>query len=332
MTHRQHPIGSGFTAASTADEILGGRDLTGTHVIVTAGHAGIGREATRALTKAGASVTVGARHPERARTALAGIEGVEVGRLDLLDPASIDAFTGHWQASGRPLHILINCAGLAAPATRERDARGYEVQFATNHLGHFQLTLGLLPALRAAGGARVVNVTSGAQRLSDIRWDDPHFDSGYDAIMAYAQSKTANVLFAVELDRRWATDKIHGYAVHPGVVVGTALNSGVGQDDLRAMGLIDAAGQPIIDPERGKKTPEQGAATLVFAATSPLLDGIGGVYLKDSDIAPLDDAPRPVTADSIPSEAMSHSIDPNSAVRLWELSEQLLKAPVRRAR
>ncbi|MGH4030956.1 hypothetical protein ACQB60_18690 [Actinomycetota bacterium Odt1-20B] len=120
------------------------------------------------------------------------------------------------------------------------------MQFATHHLGHFQLTLGLLPAPRAARGARVVNVTSGAQRLSDIR----------------------------------------GYAVHPGAVVGTALDSGVGQDDLRAMGLIDAAGQPVIDPGRGKKTPEQGAAALVFAATSPLLDGIGGVYLKDSDIAP----------------------------------------------
>ncbi|MEU4893345.1 SDR family NAD(P)-dependent oxidoreductase [Streptomyces sp. NPDC044780] len=326
MTHQQHPIGSGFTAASTADEVLAGIDLVGQNVIVTAGHAGIGREVTRALVTAGASVTVGSRDPDRARTALAGIEGVEVSRLDLLDPTSVDAFAERWLESGRPLHILINNAALPAPEKLERDARGYEAQFATNHLGHFQLTLGLLPALRAAHGARVVNVTSGAQRFSDIRWDDPHFTGGYHPTMAYAQSKTANVLFAVELDRRWAEDGIRGYAVHPGVVVGTSLNSAAGQEALRAEGLIDESGQPIIDPERGKKTPRQGAGTIVFAATSPLLAEIGGVYLKDNDISPLDDEPRPVTAEDIPSEVASHSIDPRSAQRLWELSEQLLTA------
>ncbi|MEV0385029.1 SDR family NAD(P)-dependent oxidoreductase [Nonomuraea sp. NPDC050643] len=326
MTHKQHPIGSGFTAASTADEVLAGIELAGKNVIVTGGHSGIGREATRALVKAGASVTVGSRDPGRARTALAGIEGVEADRLDLMDPASIDAFAGRRLTSRRPLHILINCAGLPAPEKLERDARGYEAQFATNHLGHFQLTLALLPALRAAHGARVVNVTSGAQRFSDIRWDDPHFDDGYDPHAAYAQSKTANVLFAVELDRRWAEDGIRGYAVHPGVVVGTNLNGAAGQDSLRAMGLIDASGRPIIDPERGKKTPQQGAATIVFAAASPLLAEIGGVYLKDNDVSRLDDEPRPLTAQSIPSEVASHSIDPRSARRLWELSEKLLDA------
>ncbi|MFI9389581.1 SDR family NAD(P)-dependent oxidoreductase [Streptomyces bauhiniae] len=328
MTHRQHPIGSGFTAASTADDVLAGTDLTGKNVIITGGHAGIGLEATRALSKAGASVTVGARTPDRARAALAasGIDGVEVSQLDLLDPASIDAFTQRRLASGRPLHILLNSAGTPAPAQLVQDARGYEVQFATNHLGHFQLTLGLLPALRAAHGARVVNVTSGAQRFGGIRWDDPHFaGGGYQPGVAYAQSKVANVLFAVELDRRWAEDRVRGYAAHPGVIVGTALNSAVGQDALRAQGLIDESGQPVIDPEAGKKTPQQGAATLVFGATSPLLADIGGVYLKDSDISPLDDDPKPVTADSIPAEVASHSVDPHSAQRLWELSVQLLK-------
>jgi NAD(P)-dependent dehydrogenase (short-subunit alcohol dehydrogenase family) len=137
------------------------------------------------------------------------------------------------------------------------------------------------------------------------------------------------VLFAVELDRRWSADQIRGYAVHPGVVVGTALNSSTGADQLRAMGLIDESGQAIIRPETGRKTPQQGAATIVFAATSPLLDGIGGVYLKDSDISPLVAETLPMTFspdEAIPAEVAPHSIDPQSAQRLWELSEQLLQS------
>ena len=228
--------------------------------------------------------------------------------------------------SGRPLHILINNAGLPAPAELVRDARGYEAQFATNHLGHFQLTLGLLPALRAAHGARVVNVSSGAQRFAEIRWDDLHFATGYNPHLAYGQSKKANVLFAVELDNRWAKNGIRGYAVHPGVVVGTTLNSSAGVEGLRAMGLIDESGRPNIDPQRGKKTLQQGASTIVFAATSPLLAEIGGVYLKDNDISLLDDTPRALTPQEIPADIVSHSIDPQSARRLWELSERLLQA------
>ena len=324
MTHKQHPLGTRFTPASTADEVLAGIDLGGQNAIVTGGHAGIGLEVTRALAKAGASVTIGARDPKRAATALAGVEGAEVGQLDLVDPRSIDTFAADWLRSGRPLHVLINGAG--ASGGPERDARGYETQFATNHLGHFQLTLALLPALRAAHGARVGAGSSGAHRFGRIRGEDPNFTSGYDPRAAYAQSKTANVLFAVELDRRWAAEGIRGYAVHPGVVAGTKLNSSVGDEALRRMGLIDAAGQPIIDPAVGKKTPSQGASTVVFAATSPMLAGIGGVYLKDNDISALDDEPRQLTPDCIPAEVASHSIDPRSAERLWALSERLLEA------
>ncbi|MGI5149856.1 SDR family NAD(P)-dependent oxidoreductase [Plantactinospora sp. CA-294935] len=334
MTDKQQPIGTGFTAASTADDVLRGIDLAGRNAIVTGGHAGLGLETTRALSRAGASVTVGVRNPDRAAAALAGIERVEIGHLDLLDPTSIDAFAARYLGSNRPLHILINNAGIMS-GPLFRDARGYESQFATNHLGHFQLTLGLLPALRAAHGARVVNVTSGGHRLSDIRWDDPHFATGYDGMLAYGQSKTANVLFAVELDRRWADDGIRGYAVHPGIVVSTGLGPSraedgpsVTEDQLRAMGLVDESGLPIIDPDRGQKTPQQGASTSVFAATSPLLAGIGGVYLKDNDISPLD-TPRPIdfgTEPDVPSDVVPHALDPKSAQRLWELSEQLLKA------
>ena len=334
MTQKQQPLGSGFTAASTADEVLRGIDLTGRNVIVTGGHVGLGLETTRALSGAGASVTVGSRDPERAAPALAGIERVAIDRLDLLDPASIDAFADRYLDSGRPLHILINNAGIMS-GPLVRDARGYESQFATNHLGHFQLTRALLPALRAAHGARVVNVTSGGHRLSDIRWDDPHFTTGYDGMLAYGQSKTANVLFAVELDRRWAEDGIRGYAVHPGVVVTTNLGPArsedgpaVSEEALRAMGLLDDAGRPVIDPAREMKTPRQGASTSVFAATSPLLADIGGVYLKDNDVSPLD-TPRPFafgTDEDVPSDVVPHAIDPESARRLWELSERLLKA------
>ena len=323
MTHKQHPLHTGFTPAATADDVLAGLDLSGKNVIVTGGHAGIGLEVTRALSKAGAYVTVAARNPDQATLAVSGIKGVEVSQLELLDPASIDAFAARWLASGRPLHILINGAGASGgPA---RDARGYEKHFATNHLGHFQLTLALLPALRAAQAARVVNVSSGAQRFADIQWEDPNFTDGRNLNLAYSQSKTANVLFAVELDRRWAEEGIRGYAVHPGVVAGTKLNSSVGDEALRAMGLIDDSGQPIINPEVGKKTPQQGASTIVFAATSPLLAEIGGVYLKDNDISPLVEGHRPLTADSIPAEVAPHSIDPQSARRLWQLSEELLK-------
>jgi NAD(P)-dependent dehydrogenase (short-subunit alcohol dehydrogenase family) len=235
MTHQQHPIGSGFSAAATADDVLAGIDLTGKNVIVTGGHAGLGFETTRALAKAGASVTVGARDPERAAIAVSGIARVEVSQLDLIDPKSIGAFTTRWLESRRPIHILINNAASASSKTLVRDARGYELQFATSHLGHFQLTLGLLPAMRAAHGARVINVSSGAQRFGEIRWEDPNFTTEYDSRRAYAQAKKANVLFAVELDRRWAQDAIRGYAVHPGVVVGTALNGSAGVEALRTM-------------------------------------------------------------------------------------------------
>jgi NAD(P)-dependent dehydrogenase (short-subunit alcohol dehydrogenase family) len=331
MTQKQQPIGSGFTAASTAADVVKGIDLSGRNVIVTGGHVGLGLETTRALAGAGASVVVGTRNPDRAAPALEGIERVEVAALDLLDPASIDAFAVRYRDSGRPLHILVNNAGIMG-GPLVRDARGYEAQFATNHLGHFQLSNALLPALRAANGARVVELSSWGHHLSDIRWDDPHFENEYDGMVAYGQAKTANVLFAVELDRRWSGDGIRGYSLHPGGIVSTNLAPWLTEDDRRAMGLLDEAGQPVIDPERDMKTPEQGAATTVFAATSPLLADIGGVYLQNSEVAPLDEAVIEVNPDIAAGQlemtvgVAPYAVDPESAQRLWELSEQLLKA------
>jgi NAD(P)-dependent dehydrogenase (short-subunit alcohol dehydrogenase family) len=330
MTQKQQPLGSGFTAASTAADVLEGIDLSGRNVVVTGGHVGLGLETTRALAAAGASVVVGTRHPDGAAPALEGIERVEVERLDLMDPASVDAFAARYTATGKPLHILVNNAGLMG-GELVRDARGYESQFATNHLGHFQLSGALLPALRAANGARVVELSSWGHHLSDIRWGDPHFETGsYDGMVAYGQAKTANVLFAVELDRRWSGDGIRGYSLHPGGIVDTNLAPWLSIDDRRAMGLLDAAGRPIIDPTRGLKTPQQGASTTVWAATSPLLNDIGGVYLMDNDVAPIDEATADFGPDIAASEldtsggVMPYAIDPESAQRLWELSEQLL--------
>ncbi len=325
MTTKQQPIGTRFTAASTASEVIAGIDLSGKNIIITGGHRGLGLEATRVLNKAGASVTVGSRNPENAAAALKGIEGVEISQLDLMDSLSIKSFVARWIESGRPLHILINCAGLPAPVERVVDARGYEAQFSTNYLGHFQLSLELFPALRDAHGARIINVSSGAQRFAQMRWDDPNFTTDYSPEAAYAQSKRAVVLSAVELDRRWAEFGIRTYAVHPGVIVGTALNSAAGEEGLRAMGLIGEDGQPIIDPERGKKTIQQGASTIVFAASSPMLAEIGGVYLKDNDISVLNDEPVPLTAQDIPSDITSASINPDSALRLWNLGTKLLQ-------
>ncbi|MDQ0786866.1 SDR family NAD(P)-dependent oxidoreductase [Streptomyces sp. B3I8] len=333
MTHHlenQQPLGSGFTAFSTAAEVLTGVDLTDRNIVLTGGHSGLGLASTEALVKAGASVTVAARDTDAAAAALAGIDGVRVERLDLLDPESIDAFAARWTHSGRPLHVLINNAA-ATHRQRVLDARGYETTFATAFLGHFQLTLGLLPALRAAHGARVVNVASGSHRLSDIRWDDLHFAHGYDSDLAYGQSKTALILFAGELDRRWAADGIRGYSLHPGISVITSLRrastSLYAPAELRAMGLIGEDDEPVLDPEREKKTPEQAAATIAFAAASPLLDGIGGVYLKNSDVARVD--ARPLTPEmlavgDVTSDLAPHAADPASAHRLWDLAERLL--------
>jgi NAD(P)-dependent dehydrogenase (short-subunit alcohol dehydrogenase family) len=329
MTNTQQPLGTGFTAASTAADVLAGIDLTGRDVVVTAGHVGLGLETTRALSAAGASVVVGVRSPERAAAALAGIERVEAYPLDLMDPSSIRAFAARYLDSGRALHVLVNNAGIMGGAL-VRDARGYESQFATNHLGHFQLTIGLLPALRAAGGARVVEVSSWGHHLSDIRWEDPHFETGeYDGMVGYGQSKTANVLFAVELDRRWAGDGIRGYSLHPGGIVTTNLAPWLTEEDWRTMGLVDDAGHPVIDPARDMKTPQQGASTSVFAATSPLLADIGGVYLQNNDIAPLEPYTEPLRQDisAGPLETsvgvMPYAVDQEAAQRLWELSEKL---------
>lgn len=328
MAGIQQPIHSGFTAASTAEDVIKGIDLTGRTAIVTGGYSGLGRETARVLLAAGARVIVPARDVVRAATALAGIEGVEIEAMDLLDPASIDGFAAKFLGSGRPLHLLVNCAGIMA-APLERDARGYESQFATNHLGHFQLAAQLYPALVKAKGARVVSVSSWGHHYSPVVFEDPNFlHREYDPWKAYGQSKTANILFAVALDERGQGDGIRAFSLHPGSIVGTGLEKHVPRDALIKAGVIDEAGRPILDPALNLKTVPQGAATSVWCATSPQLSGLGGVYCENCDIALLggtqdDDSWK--MGDSLRhTGVMPYAVDPQAADRLWTLSGQLL--------
>jgi len=331
MSTLQKPVGSGFGAASTAAEVIEGLDLSGKVAIVTGGYAGIGLETTRALSRAGATVIVPARDYPKAAAALEGVKGVEIEAMDLIDPTSIDAFAARFLASGRPLHILVNNAGIMA-CPLMRDARGYESQFATNHLGHFQLVAKLWPALCQANGARVVSVSSWGHRRSPVVFEDPNFEHrDYDRWSAYGQSKTANILFALALDERGKADGIRAFSLHPGSIVSTDLKRYMSEEELRAVGVIDENGKPVLDPAKSMKTAEQGAATSVWCATSPQLDGMGGVYCENCDIAPLlseeqeADRNNPATlrVGAMSLGVMSYAVDPDAAERLWSLSEQL---------
>lgn len=306
MTNPQHPIGSGHGPRTTAAEVLAGRDLTGKTAIVTGGYSGLGLETTRALAAAGARVVVSARRRDIAEAALAGRAGVEIEDLDLADLDSVAAFAARFLASGRRADIIIASAGImACPETRV--GPGWEAQFAVNHLGHFALVNRLWPAL--AGGARVVSVSSGAHHMG-MRWDDIDFTTRYDRWQAYGQSKAANILFAVHLDRLGRDHGVRAFSLHPGSIL-TPLQRHLSKSEMIEAGWIDADGN-LADPTF--KTPEQGAATQVWLATSSQLDGLGGVYAEDCDIAPVAVGDKPGVA--------PHAIDPESAARLWRLSAE----------
>ncbi|MFE5894519.1 SDR family NAD(P)-dependent oxidoreductase [Streptomyces sp. NPDC002285] len=312
MSTAQHKIGSGFGATSTADDVLEGIDLTGKLAIVTGGYSGLGLETTRALTKAGAHVVVPARRRTTAEEALSGLAGAEVDELDLGDLESVRRFAERFLASGRTVDLVIDNAGImACPETRV--GPGWEAQFATNHLGHFALVNRLWPAIEP-GGARVVSVSSLGHHLSGIRWDDVHWRHGYDKWEAYGQAKTANVLFAVHLDRLGAEHGVRAFSLHPGGIL-TPLQRHLAKEEMVERGWIDEQGN-MLHPE-AFKTAEQGAATQVWAATSPQLNGMGGVYLEDCDIA------EPASDDEERSGVKDWATDPEQAARLWTLSAEL---------
>lgn len=343
MTTLQLPLPSGFTAFSTAEDVAKGVDLTGKTAIVTGGYSGLGLETVRVFLNAGARVIVPARDTDRAKTALKGLTtqnglAAEIRAMDLLAPATITAFAEDFLAENIPLDILVNSAGIMALPERTLDARGFEVQFATNHFGHFQLTAQLWPALVKAQGARVVSVSSKGHRFSEVVFDDIHFDARpYDPWKAYGQSKTANALFALALDSFGKKDGVRAYSVHPGGIFDTnlarylphdAFKQGGILDAFKAAGIMDANGHPIIDPNHDLKTIAQGTATQVWCALSPQLADVGGVYCENSDIAPL----LPAGTDGNPFKpsgmalggVFAHAVDPAAAERLWEISEKAL--------
>jgi NAD(P)-dependent dehydrogenase (short-subunit alcohol dehydrogenase family) len=313
MVTEQKPINSGYGMRTEARDATGGRDLTGKVAIVTGGYSGLGLETTKALAAAGAIVIVPARTPDKAQKALVNIANVEQAALDLADPKSIDAFAGGFLSRTKTLDILINNAAIMASPLM-RDARGYEAQFATNHLGHFQLTARLWPALTAANGARVVSLSSIGHRISPPDLEDPNFErTEYNKWLAYGRAKSANALFAIGLDQRGAPHSVRAFAVHPGGIM-TDLQRYMPEQEKRAMGWIDEHGAV----NERFKTPSQGAATSVWCAANPQLDGQGGVYCEDCDIAvavPADDKGF--------SGVRPWATDPALAEKLWALSETM---------
>jgi NAD(P)-dependent dehydrogenase (short-subunit alcohol dehydrogenase family) len=309
MTTTQQKIGSGFGAQSTTNDVLGGIDLTGRTALVTGGYSGLGLETTRALAHAGAQVIVPARRRAAAQEALSDLPNAEVHELDLAQLESVRAFSAGFLKAGRTLEIVVANAGImACPETRV--GPGWEAQFAVNHLGHYALVNLLWPAL-ADGGARVVAVSSGAHHITDIRWDDIHFRTAYDRWTAYGQAKTANVLFAVGLDARGRGSGVRAFASHPGSIL-TPLQRHLPRQEMVDAGWIDEDGNCV---DKSFKTPRQGAATQVWAASSPQLADRGGVYCEDCDIARIAD-----DSDTIPGGVRPYAIDDDAADRLWAAS------------
>jgi NAD(P)-dependent dehydrogenase (short-subunit alcohol dehydrogenase family) len=295
-----------FGRHSTAAEVVGKIDLSGKRAIVTGAASGIGVETARALAHTGADVTLAVRNTDAGTqtaaeiTATTGNQNIHVAPLDLTDRGSIAKFVAAWH---EPLHILVNNAGVMA-SPEQHTPEGWEMQFAINHLGHFALALGLHDALAADGAARIVSVSSSGHMLSPIVFDDIHFAfRAYDPWLAYGQSKTANVLFAVGATKRWFRDGITANALMPGAIA-TNLQ--------RYVGVIQT-------PPELRKTPEQGAATSVLLATSPLLKGIGGHYFADCNEAAI--VPRR-TKDY--SGVAPYALNLDNAERLWEESLRLL--------
>jgi NAD(P)-dependent dehydrogenase (short-subunit alcohol dehydrogenase family) len=325
----QQPLTSGFSATTTSADIIKGIDLSGKTAIVTGGYAGIGLETVQALVSAGAEVWAPARDVKKAGKNLAALPHVTIATMDLMDAASIDRFANEFLATGKPLHLLINNAGIMWVPLR-RDSRGYESQLATNHLGHFQLTARLWPALKNANGARVINVSSFGHQMAPFNFEDPNFQHRqYETLQGYGQSKTANNLFTVELDHRAKAFGVRAYSLHPGSVNGTDLGREAPMELFQQMGTHDKDGN--IKPEVAStlKTVPQGAATTLWCATSPALAEIGGVYCEDCDIAELDNG-QIVHQYDLPSSlhgVKPYSVDAFMAKRLWELSEQMTRIP-----
>jgi len=304
-----------FGATTTAREVIEGVDLRGKRALVTGGASGIGVETARALAHAGAEVILAVRNPDAGEQTAAeikrttGSQQIQVGQLDLSDLHSIHTFVKGWEG---PLDILVNNAGVMAIPQREESRQGHEMHFATNHLGHFALALGLHDALAATGHARLVSVSSVGHINGQVDFADIDFHiRPYDPWVAYGQSKTANILFAVEAARRWADDGIVANALNPGRITSTNLGRYLEEAPVNpALAGTASAGVSI-------KNVEQGAATSVLLAASPLVEGISGRYFEDCQEA---EPHQPGLRRGV----AAYAIDPENALRLWTLSLSML--------
>ena len=297
---------------TTTDDVLEGVDLHGKLAIVTGASTGLGLETARALASVGAHVVLAGRDATRIDAAIATVRErvpdahLEPGALDLTSLDSVRGFAEWYAGAHDRLHLLVNNAGVMFTPF-EHTVEGFEMQFGTNHVGHFLLTCLLVPQLLADPPSRVVNLSSGGHMGSDIVWDDVNFERrDYDKFSAYGQSKTANILFSVELDRRLGDRGVHAYAVHPGMIA-TELGRYMTKDDFQA--LIDRAAAAPSGGLPPYKTVEQGAATSVWAATAPELDARGGTYLADAEVT---------------DQHAPWARDPESAARLWTLTEEMV--------
>jgi NAD(P)-dependent dehydrogenase (short-subunit alcohol dehydrogenase family) len=298
-----------FGVSSTAAEVLAGVDLSGRRAIVTGGASGIGVETARALAGAGAEVLLAVRDVAAGERVAGEIAGnVGVAPLDLANRASVEGFAAAWRG---PLHVLVANAGVMALPELTLSPEGWEMQFAVNHIGHFRLAAGLLEAMSAAGGARIAAVSSSAHLGSPVVFEDVHFAAReYRPLLAYAQSKTANVLFAVEASRRWAERGITANALMPGRIA-TALQRHIDPEELRRARESSGGGLP-------EKTADQGAATSALLAASPLADGVAGRYFEDCNEALPVELAEPLHG------VAAHALDPDAAARLWECSESMI--------
>jgi len=322
----QQPLGSGFNATSTTTDVIAGIDLSGKIAIVTGGNAGIGLETTKVLAAAGATVIVLARDIEKAKKNLAGLRNVEIESMDLAKPETIDSFATTFLSTARPIHLLINNAGIMW-VPLQRDSRGNESQLSTNYLGQFQLVARLWPALKQANGARIINVSSLGHHMAPFNFDDPNFEhTAYQTLRGYGQSKTASNLFALELDNRAKAFKVRAYALHPGSIAGTELARDADMELFKQMGFFDEQGNMRPEILANLKTIPQGAATTIWAATSPLLNNIGGVYCEDGDIAELLslDPLVETKAKMHHSGVHPYSLDETNAKKLWSLTEEMI--------
>lgn len=319
ISEQQKPINSGFGAKSEPSEILAGIDLTGKVAVVTGGYSGIGLETTRALSSCGARVLVPARRVDVARELLRDVvDENDVIAIDLANISSVRDCVASITPIVNSIDFLINNAGvMACPETRV--GNDWELQFAANHLGHFALTLGLLPALKMSGNARIVALSSTAHKLSAIRWDDIHFANDYDKWQAYGQSKTADSLFAVALDQRLKDSGIRAFSVHPGGIM-TPLQRHLDLEEMVALGWLGKDGQPSEMAAAMFKTPSQGATTTLWAATSPQLENIGGVYCENCDVAAMQQEGPGARYSGVAPWA----IDSEQAKRLWVISEEAI--------